>query len=337
MSGTTRHRSAVGATVAGLLDRVRGGGPAPVVLADAHRLDDLPVLVTGANRGLGRGISEHLAARGARLFMACRSHLETAPGEVAAAAGVAPGRVVGLPLDLTEMDSIDALARDLADRGVALGRVVLNAGVVPLGARTTGAGLDVMFHVNFLANVALIDSLLEHGVLAPADPAPRIVVVGSDAHRSAPPLDLERFGEPWQYGAREAVGWYGVSKLHLHTWAVELGRRVGPGIEVHHLCPGAVDSDIAREAPGWVKPVLSLVMRGFFQSPASAAEPAVWLCAAPEVAGETGVYLHLGRRKPCADTALDPAVGASLWDAAQALVADIRGRERPDQTEGRAR
>jgi len=179
MSESTRHRGAVGATLAGILDRVGGGeklAPNPT-----WRLDGLDVMVTGANRGLGLAISRGLAARGARLWMACRSRLEVAEA-VAAETG---GQMEALPVDLADFQAIDRLVAALVERGVALDRLVLNAGVVPAAARTTPAGLDIMFHVNFLANLTLTRRLLDAGVLRAAEgAAPRVIVVGSDAHRS---------------------------------------------------------------------------------------------------------------------------------------------------------
>lgn len=322
MADTTRHKSILGATVAGMIDGLRPR-TGRVDLDALDRLDGSTALVTGASRGLGKAIARRLLARGATVWVACRSQLDETVRDLSDAGGV----VRGVPLDLAETRSVADLAAALVDAGVRLDLLVLNAGVVPLSARTTSAGFDVMFHVNFLANVDLVDRLLTAGVLRPATPAPRVVVVGSESHRSAGAVPFDGLGEPRAYGTREVVAEYGVTKLLLHAWATELARRLdgeGDRIAVHHLCPGAIDSDIAREAPGWSKPLLRLVFRATFQPPEVAARPVVWLCASPAVAGRTGVYLHLDQEKACATAASDPAVGARLWDAAQGLLVRLR-------------
>jgi NAD(P)-dependent dehydrogenase (short-subunit alcohol dehydrogenase family) len=262
--------------------------------------------------------------------MACRSRVEEAPAEVRAATG--SDTVEGLHVDLTDPAKVDALCDTLRERGVRLDRLVINAGVVPARARTTPAGLDIMVHTNFLANVQLVDRLLADGTIAPdPDDPPRIVVVGSESHRSAPPIDHEHLWEPRDYGTSEVVSEYGKSKLLLHTWVCELTRRLeaehGRAIAVHHLCPGAVASSIAREAPRWMQWLLVLVFKLFFQSPARAAEPVVWLVAADDLAGATGVYLHMRQRKAPAPLAADPDHGARLWEAAHAKLAELRSQE----------
>lgn len=322
----TRMRGVAGATVAGIVDRLRGGGDVDKVdLDDLASLCGKTVMVTGASSGLGAGIARRLAELDATLVLAQRSRHEESVRAVTEATGHADVRA--LPLDLADPASITALARQLAADGVVLDRLVCNAGLVPAAARQTDHGIDVMVHVNFLGNVMLIDALLEHGVLRPTtDPEarPRIVVVGSESHRSAPPIDLDNFATPGDYPTKQVVAHYGRSKLLLHTWVQELSRRLVdddgvPTVEVHHLCPGAVNSSIANEAPGWMQPVLGVAFKLFFQDPYKAARPVVHLAASSSVAGQTGCYLHLDKRKDPSELVLDEATGTALWDRAHDL------------------
>jgi NAD(P)-dependent dehydrogenase (short-subunit alcohol dehydrogenase family) len=115
---------------------------------------------------------------------------------------------------------------------------------------------------------------------------------------------------------------YEYSKLCLQTWVEELARRHG-GIGVHAICPGPVATDLARESPAWVKPVLYPFMRLFFLAPARAAEPVLYLAAAPELEGETGRYLHMTLEKAPAAAARDPELGRRLWAETSALIAAL--------------
>lgn len=324
MSELTRHRGVLGATVAGVLDAL-GAGRGGVALSDDERLDGLTVLVTGASRGLGRAIARGAGRLGAHVHVAVRSLAEETVEDVLTAGAASCS---AWPVDLERLDAVDALVDALADAGVRLDRVVLNAGVVPLASRNTPDGLDVMLQVNAVANVRLVDRLLARGVLAPSDPAPRVIVVGSESHRSAPRIVWDTLATPRSYGTAQVVAEYGRTKLVLHTWAVELARRLdaeGARVEVHHLCPGAIASEIAREAPAWSRPMLALVFRAFFQAPDTAARPVLWLLAARQLGVRTGRYLHMRRETEPAALASDPAEGAAAWAALHRIVDDIVG------------
>jgi NAD(P)-dependent dehydrogenase (short-subunit alcohol dehydrogenase family) len=308
------HDTALRATLAGLRDLVRPR--VRLQLAADERLDDRTVLITGGNRGLGLGIAEALARRGARLLLACRSGGAEA---VARLQSVTGNRAIeALPVDLAEPASVTALVDTLAERGVTLDRVVLNAAVVPLESRTTSAGLDVMFHVNFLAPVGLVEQLLARDLVS--GQGARIVVVSSEAHRSGKPA-LDRFAEPEHYGTSGVMAQYGRSKLYLTSYAWALGQALeAKQIGVFTLCPGAVATDLAREAPRWMRALLDPTMRLLFQSPSRAAEPVAWLCCARELDGQTQRYYHMHTRKQPAAWVTQPGNAEAVRAAACELL-----------------
>lgn len=314
-------KNPVSAVMQGLRD-LRGDAPTVAPLRDDERLDGRTVLVTGANRGLGLAVSVDLARRGARLLMACRSGIPEAGEAVRAASGSATVEMRAVDLaDLRSVsDFVDALARD----GVVVDVLVLNAGIVPRESRPTAQGLELMFGVNFLANVALVEGLLARGVLRP-DPGapPRLVFVSSESHRGAGPVDFERLGAYETYGPMGGVRVYGYTKLLLCVYAAELARRLGRGACVHACCPGPVNSDIAREAPAWMKPLLGLVMARFFRSPEEAAPPVTYLSCAADTGRTTGRYLHLLTEKPMDPCCDDVAVGERLVRESRAIVARL--------------
>jgi NAD(P)-dependent dehydrogenase (short-subunit alcohol dehydrogenase family) len=181
-----------------------------------------------------------------------------------------------------------------------------------------------MFVVHYLANHLLVRRLLASGVI-PGDrrgtAIPRIVFVTSEAHRSSDGLDFDRLGAFTDYGISAAMRHYGDTKLALTTFAVELARRLGSSAGVHALCPGPIDSRIARAAPGFVQRPLGAVMRTFFRSPDEAAAPVIYLAAAPELGGDTGWYMHMMRRKTASPAAVEPENGRRLWERGEALLA----------------
>lgn len=295
-------------------------------MPDDVRIDGKICLVTGANSGLGKAVAADLARRGGHVLMACRGGHPEAGEEVRRLSG--SDTVEMLQVDLANFESVDALADQLRRGAGRVDIVVLNAGVMPRTARRSAQGYELMFAVHFLANRLLIDRLLADGAIRPSgDPGdpPRIVFVASEQHRTAGAIDFDAFGAFTDYGLKDGLYYYGLSKLHLITYAKELSRRLNPGpdvrVAVHSLCPGAVNSNLAREAPAFLKPLLFPIMRMAFASPEKAAAPVTYACCAEETGRRTGLYLHLMQEKDPSPHALDEVAGARLWEASAALLA----------------
>ena len=326
------HSNPLTAVLSGLLDQ-RSNEPKIAPVPSGVRLDGRTCLVTGANSGLGKAIAVRLAKRGAHVIMACRSGIPEAGQDVRAESG--SDNVEMIQVDLSDFDSMTALCDELRDRNVTLDAAVFNAGVVPVTSRTSKHGLELMFAVNFLAKFVLLNRLLHDGVIpnatygnnSRAEDPPRVIFVSSETHRSSIPIDFDTFGEPIEYGVSDGVKYYGLSKLHLTTFFQELSRRLNPGsngdnpdVCVHALCPGAVNSNMAREAPTWLKPILKPVMAVFFQSPEKASIPVDYLVASDEMGMKTGEYMHMLRNKESSEASMDPEKGALLWSKTEELL-----------------
>ena len=298
-------------------------------LPDDVRIDGKTCLVTGASSGLGRAAAIELARRGGNMILACRPGHAEICGEIRQLSG--SGAVELIEVDLSDLRSVHRFCDDLQRRGIRIDIALMNAGLMSRRSRKTPQGYEVMFAVHFLAKRVMIDRWLQDGVIRPsrrADETPRIVFVASDSHRSAQAIDFDRFGVYTKYGMTESMGQYALSKLALCTFATELSRRLNPServeVAVHAMCPGGVATNIARDAPALLKPVVNAVLERFFQSPEEAVEPIVYLCCAEEAGSSTGMYLHMMHRKRVSPGASAPDNGARLWRASEALVADSR-------------
>lgn len=332
---TQSYANPVAATLTGILDlfrkKVRVGELTP-----EDRLDGKICLVTGATSGLGKASAIELARRGASVILACRSGIPDAGEDVKRES--ASDKIEMIRLDLADFASIHECCDRLRDRGVKLDRIILNAGIVPRRPLKTAQGFEMMFGVHFVGNALLLKRLLADGVIpnesfttAPVCPGPerpRIVFVSSETHRSGTPIDFATLGQPVEYGAMSSIAQYGHSKLVMTAWLTELSRRLvrngKPDVSVHYLCPGPINSNIARDAPGFVKPLLGGVMGLLFASPEKAREPVIYLAASRAIEGHTGIYLHLMTRKLPAAQALDPNIGQRLWTEAERLAGRAR-------------
>ncbi|RLD27102.1 MAG: hypothetical protein DRI54_01605, partial [Bacteroidetes bacterium] len=86
------------------------------------------------------------------------------------------------------------------------------------------------------------------------------------------------------------------------------------------LCPGPVNSNIAREAPALFQPLLKVIFKIFFRSPEKASEPVVYLAASKDVEGKTDDYLFLMSRKEVDSKASDQQNGERLWQMTEELL-----------------
>ncbi len=116
-------------------------------------------LVTGANSGFGRAITEAAVAAGDVVVAAAR-RVETLDDLVAAH----PDQVEALALDVTDPAAIDAAVADVAERHGRIDTLVNNAGRTHVGAfeETTEAELRALFDVHVFGPAALARAVLPH-------------------------------------------------------------------------------------------------------------------------------------------------------------------------------
>jgi len=324
-SKTDKYKNPVQATVTGILDLFRKQHPAGE-LKEGDRLEGKRVLITGSSSGLGLATAKKLARRGAEVIMAVRSGIPARGEEVQKAGG--SEKVHMIHVDLSDIDSILALAGQVKDQFNTIDILICNAGTVPTQSRKTNQGLEQMFVVNYFAKFILVNKLLELDVFRrTGDRIPRIIFVASETHRNPGVFDLEGFGEYREFRAGRVMELYGYHKLLLVTLANELSRRLNQRNQTDYsafaLCPGPVNSNIAREAPKIFRPMLKLIFTIFFRSPEKACEPVVYLAASGDVEGRKIDYLFRMSRREMDEKATDPTNGKELWEKSLQLTKRI--------------
>lgn len=191
-------------------------------------------LITGASRGIGAAAAKRLAAEGAHVVLAARTvgGLE----EVDDAVRELGGAATLVPVDLRQMEMVDAIGAQIYERFGRLDILVGNAAILgslsPL-AHASPSEVEDVFTINTLANYRLLracDPLLRRS------DAGRVIMVTSGA--AAAPIAY------W--------GPYAASKAALEhltlTYAAEVKQTK---IRVNLLDPGAVRTRMRAKAfPG---------------------------------------------------------------------------------------
>ena len=285
------------------------------------RIDGMTCFLTGANTGLGKAAAVELAKRGGILILACRPGHEGLKREFQELTGSM--KIEIMEVDLADLDSVHRLCDELQQQQVKVDIAVFNAGLATRNAVQTPQGYETMFVVHFLSSRVIVDRWLQDGILDTNRGVPRLVFVSSEAHRSSHAIDFDRLGLFEPFTMKESLKHYGVSKLALCTYATELSRRLNDGkvnVAVHSLCPGGVATNIARDAPQWLTPIVGPVMKVLFPSPEKAIAPIIYLSCSEEAGHSSGTYLHMMQRKSVSEFARDETNGERLWDASEELI-----------------
>jgi meso-butanediol dehydrogenase/(S,S)-butanediol dehydrogenase/diacetyl reductase len=261
------------------------------------------VIVTGAARGIGRGIAEAFAREGARVVigdlgslaggasgewayrLASKDELEAASEEIRSRGGEA----LSVEVDVSRDDSCRALIDATRERFGGIDVLVNNAGLVKSGAITSyeESDWDHLFAVNvkgvFLASRAAIPALVEGGGGA-------IINISSIAGKRG----------------YAGLGVYCASKFAVIGLTQAMSQELaGSGIRVSAICPGllptamwldhlsgAVAPLVGKEAgqEAFQEYVARNTPLGREQTPADVAEAALYLARADNV---TGVSLNI--------------------------------------------
>jgi retinol dehydrogenase-12 len=270
------------------------------------------VLITGANTGIGRVTARELAKQGAHVFVAGKSKERTQPliDEVKSLSSAGP--IEWLALDLADLASVRRCAAEFLARNVPLHILINNAGLAA-NKGLTKDGFEMAFGVNHLGHFLLTELLVDCiKVSAPA----RIVTVSSRAHYRSKPFDWDTLKTPAHTAT--AIDEYAQSKLANLLFSAELGRRLqGSGVTTYSLHPGVVATDVWRNVPWPLKPLLRFA--GMI-SPEDGAKTTLHCATAPELANETGLYYDKCKPRTPSSMGQDTALAAELWQMSEAFL-----------------
>jgi 3-oxoacyl-[acyl-carrier protein] reductase len=184
-------------------------------------------LVTGASRGIGRGIAMRLAQQGARVLAAARAENARATVEEIAAAG---GQAEALSLDVTDAPGAGAAVAGLVERHGRIDILVNNAGITrdQLLLRLKREDWDAVIQTNLTAAFTMTQAVLKPMIRQRAG---RIVCISSVVGQSG------NAGQA-NYAASKA-GLIGSAK----AVALEVASR---GITVNVVAPGMIETDMTR-------------------------------------------------------------------------------------------
>lgn len=271
-------------------------------------------MVTGANTGLGFEASKVLAARGARVLLACRDEAKAQNAIERIRAEVPGADLAFVPLDQANLDSVREAAES-AKREPRLDVLLNNAGVMFPPLERTKQGFELQWGVNHLAPFALTGLLL--GKLAEGD-RPRVVVTSSMAHRRGK-IAWDDLNAEKSYSRTQR---YSDSKLANLLHVFELDRRLraaGSPIIATACHPGFAKTDLDRHSGPFR--ILFPLAGWIFNNAAQGAWPTLQAAAGDNV--EPGAFYGPQRMAESSgpsgiasrtDASRNPELAKRLWD-----------------------
>jgi NAD(P)-dependent dehydrogenase (short-subunit alcohol dehydrogenase family) len=243
-------------------------------------------LITGANSGIGWDTARVLAAKGARVILACRSRARGTEALQRLEAVCPNAEAALLEMDLADLDSVRQSAARFSAEHDKLDLLVNNAGLMAIPKQQTAQGFEMQFGVNHLGHFALT------GLLLPTllrTRGARVVNVSSNGHRPGrirfEDLHWESRYNPWAA--------YFQSKLANLLFTYELQRKLeasGASAAALAAHPGATQSNLGHENPGGLVnsalySLRPLIQRFLLQSSAMGALPTLRAAADPDARG----------------------------------------------------
>ncbi len=205
--------------------------------AKLFSLEGKIALITGGSRGIGEMLLEGFLAAGCeRVYITARKREQLAETAARFEAQY-PGKVIGLPGDLSQMEAIQALADELASREQRLDILVNNAGAAWGGEFESfaEAGWDKVMDLNvkslFFITQKLFPLLKAAG--SANAPAKVINIASIDGLRPNP-------WETYSYQASKAAV--------IHLTKRMAARLIKDGIVVTCIAPGAYPSEMNKAA-----------------------------------------------------------------------------------------
>jgi len=187
------------------------------------------VLVTGANKGIGREVARQLAAKGFHVFVGARN--AKAGRKAAEEIAKQGGKATFLEIDVSDNDSVTSAAREFAETADRLDVLVNNAGIIVDGDDAVLEFSDDLVRKTVETNsLGPLRVTRAFAPLLQKSKAPRVINVSSS-------------GGQLTGGADRWAPAYCISKTALNGVTVQLAAAL-PKFAVNCVCPGWVRTDM---------------------------------------------------------------------------------------------
>jgi len=274
------------------------------------------VIITGANKGIGKEAAKQIAKLGAKVYMACRS-LDSANqvrDEIIKETG--NQNIFIKHLDLASVDSIINFAEQFKKEESKLDVLINNAGLWTKTKKLTDIKVEQTFAVNVLGHQLLNQLLLDE--LKNAAPS-RII---NTASHFAGGLDINdinfdkrNYNETHAYKQTKQA-----NRMLTREWAKRLEN---DNISVYSMTPGFIpDTELFREQNVVGKFLIKVFALIEGRTIEEGADTIVWLASTDKITGSNGGFFNQRKEENCKFN--NPEEENRLWDKCEEFLSKIK-------------
>ncbi len=271
------------------------------------------VIITGANKGIGKETTREIAKLGAKVYMACRS-LDSANkvrDEIISETG--NKNIFVMHLDLASVQSILNFTDQFKKEETKLDVLINNAGLWTKTKKLTDTNIEQTFAVNVLGHKLLTHLLIDE--LKNASPS-RII---NTASHFAGGLDIKdiNFEKRTYDGTLSYKQTKQANRMLTREWARRLEK---DNISVYSMTPGLIpDTELFREQNFIGKILIKTFALIEGRTIKDGADTIVWLASTEKITGNNGGFFNKRKEEKC--KFYDPEKEKGLWEKCEDFLA----------------
>ena len=275
-------------------------------------MKDKVVIITGANRGIGKEAVKEIAKLDAKVYMGCRSLDSANEAKDEIINETKNENIFVLELDLASVESINKFVRAFKEKEDRVDVLINNAGITSRTKKLNGAGVEMTFAINVLGHHYLTKLLID--VLEKSSPS-RIINVASEY---AGNLDLNDINYDQRHYDTTAA--YKQSKqanrMLTREWTKHL---IEKNISAYSMTPGWVpNTDLFRDQSTFNKVVIKTIGIVGGRSVEQGADTIVWLASSDKIDGSNGGFFRDRKELNCQFN--NPEEEKKLWDICEQIL-----------------
>lgn len=268
------------------------------------------IIITGANRGIGKEVARALAKTNNTIIMACRN-IEAA-NTVCKAIRLESGNknIDVMKLDLSSLLSILQFVEAFRNKHRYVNILINNAGVFSKKHQHTQDGFEETIGVNYFGTFLLTHLLLSY---FPEGMDNRIINMTSSIYKMGQ-FKVSKLNDYRWFKA------YAVSKYAILLFTLELADKLKiRNISANVVHPGIVTTSIMKMNK-WYDFIIEILLKPYYISEEEGAKTSVYLTQSEEVRTITGKYYEKGQIKKIPNRYDSKDLRKELWDTTEKIL-----------------
>lgn len=274
------------------------------------------VLITGANKGIGKEAAMQIAKLGAKVYMACRSLDSAFQVREEIIHETNNTNVFVKHLDLASVDSIMSFVEQFKKEESKLDVLINNAGLWTKSKKLTDIYVEQTFAVNVLGHQLLTKLLINE--LRNASSSKIINVASHFAgglNIDDINFDKRKYNETTAYKQTKQV-----NRMLTREWARRFHE---DNISVYSLTPGFIPStELFREQNFTGKLLLKVFSLIEGRTIEEGADTIVWLASSEKINGSNGGFFNKRKEEKCKFN--NPEEEKKIWDKCEDLLSKVK-------------